>query len=170
MDLSKPKTIPITKEMLASQGQRFGNYLIDMFAHNIIGVIPLMIAFIMSEFFGHYDLSFWLDDINPVVDFLIGYLVVVLYYFTFESLTGRSLGKLATNTKVLMEDGSEPTTHAVFIRSVSRLIPFEQFSFLADKPKGWHDSIAKTVVVDVKRYNQALESYDSIDEIGKEQE
>ncbi|MFY7742645.1 MAG: RDD family protein [Flavobacterium sp.] len=170
MQFKKPKTIPITNDLLATRSQRFGNYIIDMIAHNIINVIPLLIGLILSEFFGNYELSYWVDSINPLVDFLIGYIIVVLYYFTFESLTGKSLGKMATNTKVLMEDGSEPTTHAVFIRSISRLIPFEQFSFLSDVPRGWHDSIAKTVVVDVKRYNQALESYDAIDEIGKEQE
>jgi uncharacterized RDD family membrane protein YckC len=170
MESTKPNIIPITNEMLATRGQRFGNYIIDMVAHNIVNVIPIVIAFILSEFFGSYELSFWLEDINPGVDFLIGYLVVVLYYFTFESLTGKSLGKLATNTKVLMENGTEPTSHAIFIRSLSRLIPFEQFSFLSDLPKGWHDTIAKTVVVDVKKYKQALESYDAIDQIGKEQD
>ena len=51
---------------------------------------------------------------------------------------------------------------------MARLIPFDQLSFLGTIPKGWHDTLSKTVVVDLKKYNQELEMQDSINEIGQE--
>jgi uncharacterized RDD family membrane protein YckC len=86
----------------------------------------------------------------------------------FESLTGKSIGKYVTNTKVMMADGSKPEPYSIFIRSLSRLIPFDQLSFLGTIPRGWHDTLSKTVVVDLKKYNQELEMQDSINEIGQE--
>jgi uncharacterized RDD family membrane protein YckC len=46
------------------------------------------------------------------------------------------------------------------------MIPFEAFSFLGDEGRGWHDSLAKTVVVDVKKYNEIVELQNSLSEIG----
>jgi len=168
MEFVKPKEITITSAMLASSGQRLGNYLIDMVIHNIINVIPIGIGWILYEFFGNYELSLWLESINPIVDFLISYLIIVIYYMIFESLTGKSIGKYVTNTKVMMADGSKPEPYSIFIRSLSRLIPFDQLSFLGTIPRGWHDTLSKTVVVDLKKYNQELEMQDSINEIGQE--
>lgn len=165
---SKPKIIPITNAMLATKSQRFGNYIIDMIVHTLLNLIPIVVGWILYEFFGKADLSLWFEQINPIVEFLLNYLVIVIYYMIMETMTGRSFGKYATNTKVFMQDGSEPEPYAVFIRSVSRLIPFEAFSFLGEHAKGWHDTLAKTVVVDLKKYNQELEMADSINEIGKE--
>lgn len=165
---SKEKKITITDEMLATKGQRFTNFLIDLVIHNIINLIPLIIGWVLYYFFGNADVSVWLDEINPVVDFLVTYLIIVVYFLIMESLTGRSIGKYITNTKVLMEDGSEADPYAIFIRSLSRLIPFEALSFLGAVPKGWHDTISKTVVVDINKYNQENEMANSINEIGQE--
>jgi uncharacterized RDD family membrane protein YckC len=166
--VTKTKTIAITDAMLATRGQRFANYLIDLIIHNFINLIPLIVGWLLYEFFGNDELSVWLDELNPVVDFLISYVIIVIYFMIMESLTGRSIGKYATNTKVLMADGSEPEPYAIFIRSISRLIPFEAFSFLGDIPKGWHDTISKTVVVDINKYNLENEMANSINEIGQE--
>ena len=165
---SKTKKVSISDAMLATKGQRFANYLIDLVIHNIINLIPLIIGWFLYEFFGNADLSVWLDELDTIVDFLISYIIIVIYFMIMESLTGRSIGKYVTDTKVLMADGSEPEPYAIFIRSISRLIPFEAFSFLGDVPKGWHDTISKTVVVDLKKYNQEIEMANSINEIGQE--
>ncbi|WP_188362941.1 RDD family protein [Flavobacterium orientale] len=154
--------------MLATKGQRLANYLIDLVIHNIINVVPLLFAWILYEFFGNADLSIWLDSLDSVVDFFISYVIIVIYYMIMESITGRSLGKYVTNTKVLMADGTQPEPYAIFIRSISRLIPFNAFSFLGNLPKGWHDTLSKTVVVDIKKYNQEREMASSINEIGME--
>ena len=84
----------------------------------------------------------------------------------FETITGRTLGKYITNTKVLTEDGQKPEADKILYRTLSRMIPFEAFSFLGDEGRGWHDSLAKTVVVDVKKYNEIVELQNSLSEIG----
>lgn len=168
MHNSKPAEIPITNEMLASKNQRFANYIVDLIIHNIINTIPLVFAWLLFEFFGNDMLSIWLDEMNTIVDFLISYLIIIVYYIIMETLTGRSIGKYVTDTKVLMADGSEPNPHSIFIRSLCRLIPFNALSFLGEKSRGWHDSLSKTVVVDVKKYNKEIEMVNSINEIGQE--
>ncbi len=168
MEFKKPKQIDITNVMLASSGQRLGNYFLDMIIYNMINVIPVAIGWVLYYFLGEEELIFWLEDINPIADFLISYVIVVIYYTVLESLTGRSVAKYITNTKVLMADGSTPTSSDIFKRSLCRLIPFDQLSFLGTIPRGWHDTISKTVVVDLKKYNQELEMQDSINEIGQE--
>jgi len=168
MDLKKPQQIAITNAMLASSGQRLSNYLLDMIIYNMINVLPLAIGWLLYSFLGNEELYFWLEGINPVVDFLISYIIVVIYYTILESLTGRSVAKYITNTKVLMADGSTPTSSDIFKRSLCRLIPLDQLSFLGTIPKGWHDTISKTVVVDLKKYGLELEMRDAINEIGQE--
>lgn len=168
MEFKKPKQIDITNVMLASSGQRLGNYFLDMIIYNMINVISVAIGWVLYYFLGEEELIFWLEDINPIADFLISYVIVVIYYTVLESLTGRSVAKYITNTKVLMADGSTPTSSDIFKRSLCRLIPFDQLSFLGTIPRGWHDTISKTVVVDLKKYNQELEMQDSINEIGQE--
>ena len=46
-----------------------------------------------------------------------------------------------------MKDGSKPDGKAIFRRTVSRLIPFEFFTFLGANSRGWHDVISNTYVV-----------------------
>jgi uncharacterized RDD family membrane protein YckC len=47
------------------------------------------------------------------------------------------------------------------------LIPFEQFSFFGEDGKGWHDSISKTYVVDIAKYEAKKATFEGLDEIGK---
>jgi len=77
-----------------------------------------------------------------------------LYSFMFESLTGRTLAKYFTGTKVIMEkDGTRPNFRSCLFRSFARFFPFglfEAFSYLNARPAGWHDDITNTLVVDSK--------------------
>ena len=67
-----------------------------------------------------------------------------------ESLTGRTMAKLITRTKVVMENGDKPTFEVILTRTLCRLIPFNWISFLGDDGVGWHDSLSKTRVISVK--------------------
>ena len=78
--------------------------------------------------------------------------LLLIYYTTIETLTGRSLGKFITKTKVVIYDGSKPTFNEILVRSLCRLIPLEHFSFLGEDGNGWHDSISKTYVVDIAKF------------------
>ncbi len=87
-------------------------------------------------------------EINPLLDKLITMLLLVAYNITFESIFGKTLGKMITNTKVVNEDGTKPSFNQIVGRSFARLIPFDGFSFLAERPRGWHDTMSGTMVVD----------------------
>ena len=58
----------------------------------------------------------------------------------------RTFGKYFTKTIVVKHDGSRPNMKSIMIRTLSRLIPFEPFSFLT-ADRGWHDTLSVTYVV-----------------------
>ena len=69
-----------------------------------------------------------------------------LYYFLSESLTGRTIAKVLTKSKVVStrEDDSYYLLR-IFIRTLTRLIPIDIISFLFAQ-KGLHDIISNTSV------------------------
>ena len=147
-------------EHKANKGIRLANYLID-------AIVYLICTFIVGVLLGLLSmaLSFELPK-NDLFYNLFALLILVIYFFLIESLTkGRSLGKLITGTKVVMIDGTNPTTKEYFIRSLCRIIPFEPISFLGEN--GWHDKISKTTVVNKKAFEADLSQEDSIENLGK---
>jgi uncharacterized RDD family membrane protein YckC len=83
------------------------------------------------------------------------YAVYFGYYIFFEYKFGKTIGKMATNTKVVRKDGTKPTLTNIIGRNFARLIPFEPLSLLfSHLPVGWHDSLSGTIVVDdIALYN-----------------
>jgi uncharacterized RDD family membrane protein YckC len=69
-----------------------------------------------------------------------------------------------------MEDGSKPDFGTTLKRTLCRIIPFEQFSFLGSQSRGWHDSICGTYVVNKKVFDEKHKQFYELDEIGKSQE
>lgn len=72
---------------------------------------------------------------------------VTAYYTLLEGLTGKTLGKLITGTKVVDASGNRPNFTRALLRSLCRSLPFDVFTFLGADARGWHDSITKTWVV-----------------------
>lgn len=68
------------------------------------------------------------------------------YYIFFESLFSATPAKLLSESRVLTDNEQKPDTNTILIRTISRYIPFEPFSFAGKR--GWHDSLSKTKVVD----------------------
>lgn len=156
----------VSQDVLASKGIRFANFFIDYIIIIIFASIVGVILGIISELTGNYTVFELLE--NPIIEYAFGYLIWLLYYIPFETLTkGRTVGKYITKTKVVLYDGSEPTINEVLVRSLCRLIPFEQFSFLGTDGKGWHDSISKTYVVDIKKFEDKKQTIEDLDEIGR---
>ena len=124
----------------AGRGRRFANYLIDMLAQ----VIAVIAIFFVAGMIGGEESLAWVE---AVPDFAFGFLMSLAYYVPLEALTGRSLGKLITGTIVVNEEGHRPTLGQVFGRTLTRIIPFEPFSFFRADVRGWHDSLSKTYVV-----------------------
>lgn len=162
----------VTPDLLTSRGNRFLHYIVDLI------VIMLVLAGLFLGFlFLYYTLAddtTVMDDfldatenINPLLDRLITAFVLALVYFAMESLTkGRSIGKYITKTKVVMEDGAAPSGLDYLKRSFSRVIPFEQFSFLGASGRGWHDTISKTYVVDIDKFEAKKKALVELEQIG----
>ncbi|WP_291075844.1 MULTISPECIES: RDD family protein [unclassified Empedobacter] len=147
-------------EHKTNQGLRLANYLID-------GIVYLICTFIIGLILGVVAvmMNFQLPESNLIYN-IIAAIVLVFYYFLIESITkGRSLGKFITGTKVVMIDGSTPTTKDYFTRSICRIIPFDVLTFLGEN--GWHDKISKTTVVNKKAFEADLSQADNIESIGK---
>ena len=93
----------------------------------------------------------WFVERNDSIDVLASaYLISIvnfLIYYTIceKAFKGKTLGKLITGTKAVRDDGSELSFRNAFLRSLSRIVPFEAFSAFSGYP--WHDSWTGTMVI-----------------------
>lgn len=161
------KNIIITEEMLASKTKRFVNNLIDLIPFYIISYGLIYSIFYLGDYLDNYELSQFFINLSFIEKLIIDSIIIVFYYFIFESLTFISLGKYVTNTKVIMNNGDAPTPKDVLIRSLCRIIPFDGLSFLGTNGKGWHDSISKTYVVDIEKFKTGQILANELDQIGQ---
>ena len=128
------------KVVPAGKWLRFANLLIDYVGYIIFSaIIGISIALTFGET--------GIETIESIPDIVIGLPIILIYYIVLESTTGRTLGKFITGTRVVNAKGLSPTFGQIVGRSLSRLIPFEAFSFLGEKGRGWHDSIPNTYVI-----------------------
>jgi len=129
--LSEPPLDPA--ERGASRGRRLGNLLLDQLA---IGVVSAISAAIEPD-----------KTLNGIL--VESVLIPFLYYTVLEAAFGRTIGKLATRTRVVAADGGPASLGKVALRTLVRFIPFEPLSFLfgGETPAGWHDSLSGTRVI-----------------------
>ena len=120
----------------ASRTERFINYLLDTFFYTFISGIILTII----------DLD--PGSLNPILLYFLLILLSIIYFVPLESIFGRTIAKFITRTKVTTVSGGNPSIGEIFIRTLSRFIPFEAFSFLNGEAVGWHDKISRTRVID----------------------
>ncbi|MFT5243176.1 MAG: putative RDD family membrane protein YckC [Glaciecola sp.] len=157
----------VSPDVLATKGIRFANFILDYIVQLSLGVAIGVVIGVISELTGSYGFIDFFFNSGRLMEFIFGYIILLIYYTTIETLTGRSLGKYITKTKVVLYDGSKPTFNEILVRSLCRIIPFEHFSFLGEEGKGWHDSISKTYVVDIAKYEAKKATFEGLDEIGK---
>jgi uncharacterized RDD family membrane protein YckC len=81
-----------------------------------------------------------------LVDTLLELGLGIAYYCLLEGLTGRTIGKWITGTRVVGLEGERATFGGIVVRTLARLIPFEGISFLFSE-SGWHDRLSRTRVV-----------------------
>lgn len=135
---------------IASRGQRFANQLID---YLFFYIFAILIGFTLG-FTGLLD-SYLEGESSLAKDYLFGFTLMFLYYVPQEALWGKTIAKRITKTAVVTSEGDLITWGHAIIRTFSRFLPFEAFSFFGNqggegKPIGWHDSIAKTKVISFK--------------------
>lgn len=132
----------------ADKGKRFLNLIIDRIFMIIMTVI---IASIYGVFLGLTNPSAVDNfEVSKVMEYVLGAIISIVYYTLMEATTGRTIGKLITKTKVVDTEGNKPDFGTIFIRSLSRIVPFDALSFLFGD-NGWHDSWSNTRVVEIKK-------------------
>jgi uncharacterized RDD family membrane protein YckC len=128
--------------------KRITNYAIDSLILSILTFIVAIIFGITIGLFFPESISILNED-NELPNVLIFLIVAITYFSFFESMTGRTVGKYITKTKVVDENGNLPKLKTILLRSVCRFIPFEQLSFLGEDNSGWHDKLSVTKVVEI---------------------
>lgn len=134
----------------AGSGKRFLNYLIDRVAVFGIFFVLGIVLVTLDEYGVTFEASSIFDDMSFLQDMLLTGVVTVMYYCCFEGACGRSLGKWITGTKVVSVTGEPLSFGKVLGRNLTRLVPFEAFSFLGDADSGWHDAWSGTRVIDLR--------------------
>jgi hypothetical protein len=111
---------------------RFKNYVIDF-------LIVILISFSYQ-----YPLSIF----GRIFGFEYTVLLFLfVYYFFLELFFHQTIGKVITATYVQCKNG---TFRSILIRTLSRHIPFEPFSYVMGKQKKWHDLFSKTKIMRYK--------------------
>jgi len=146
--METPSTITEYNEYAAPQeylepvgpGRRFANYMVDVAAILTFGIIVVFICALLG-------FDAFIDSLDgPLMSRLVGLGLTLTYYLVLEGLFARTLGKVVTDTKVVMEDGSKPPFATILKRTLWRCMPFEVFTFLGHG-RGWHDTKTNTMVV-----------------------
>ena len=141
---------------LASQGKRFGTYIIDSILSYIV-IIGIMIVYVLINPNGLGSLE---DDSSSsqLTQYLLIYVSIILYYAFFEIVCkGRTLGKMICGTRALTSEGAIMDGGTAFKRTLCRIVPFDPLSFLGGNGmRGWHDRWSDTMVVEEKSYQGSL--------------
>jgi len=132
----------------AGNYKRIGNYVIDVFA---VGILAIALEFFAGKYHVMNSELFSLLFKDQIGSYIFILFLSFLYYSIFEALTGKTLGKYFTKTKVVNPEGEKPVWTRILLRSLCRFIPLDQISFLFDFNSGWHDMLSKTIVVEEKQ-------------------
>ncbi len=131
----------------ASRTKRLLNWLIDTV---IIALLWFGIILFTSEFLINIELQDWIEKVNSIKISFSVIAVMFLYYFIMEGFFKTSIGKFITKTNLTTVSGQKLSFYNVFIRTICRLIPLEPLSFFSKEAIGWHDSLSKTRVIEMK--------------------
>ncbi|TDO78124.1 putative RDD family membrane protein YckC [Flavobacterium chryseum] len=162
-------TYIIDDKLLASNGSRFLNYILDLFAFLIIFFLFCIALGIFIGLLGGTSLSSWISDMGELGWNLIVFTLFISYYILLEGFFGRSIGKFITGTILVDENGQKPSFGTIFKRTLCRLIPFDAFSFLGSDGRGWHDTLSDTYVVNKKALAEEIKTFHEFSLIGNEE-
>ena len=136
----------------ASTGQRFLNMLIDniLMNYGLSYLTGTIVGYLIGTFFPDLALSLFSNPESMEIllfGVILAYFNHIVYYTFCEKLfRGYTLGKLITGTRAIRTDGQELTFKNTFLRSLSRLVPFEALSIWFGNGL-WHDRWTKTMVI-----------------------
>lgn len=146
MEETNRKKFKVTDDIMAKQEQRFLNWLLDTVALVFLVLFFIIIIGTIAKSYGNKTIVPYLM-VHPIGQYTFVSIIRLLYYITLETCLGSTVGKFATKTVVVDEDGERATHEVILIRTLCRLIPFYELSFLLNPKRWWHDTISKTYVV-----------------------
>jgi uncharacterized RDD family membrane protein YckC len=123
-----------------SIGHRFVHYLLD-----VLFLLPIWLVIINYLF---------MREPNRLILQLLFTTSYFLYCFLSEAIFRQTIGKMVTRSCVV-SNGVDLSTGRVFLRTLSRLIPFDGISFLFGAK--WHDRASSTAVVYIDSWEIAFE-------------
>jgi len=135
-----------------SAGIRFANYIIDVIVFYVILFIAMAIfgtATVLSKSSGDYYGTGEPSGLETLVFFVVLLIPFAYYTVTEAVFKGRTIGKMITGCRAVMNDGSDITWKTAFLRTLCRIVPFEAFSAFGGNP--WHDQWTSTQVVKVRK-------------------
>ncbi|MBN2473683.1 MAG: RDD family protein [Pirellulales bacterium] len=130
---------------LATRLQRLLNLMVDVFCY--IGFSCFLTATV--AILGGEAAIRALQELPNLIYVILLYFA---YYVPQETLTGRTLAKFLTRTKVVTTDGKPAIFPRIVGRTLCRMIPFEFVSYLVGGrwPVGLHDKFSGTCVVSTR--------------------
>lgn len=118
---------------------RIIHFLVDTTLFFIILIFLYSILGLLINFSGNETLfKFW--------NYLILAIAFLGYYIFMEAKYQTTVGKIITKTKVVTKDGKKPEFTNIVRRTLFRLIPVDQISFLF-LSEGFHDYLSETTIV-----------------------
>jgi len=151
---------------IASRGKRFLAYLIDVLPISFLVTVIFIVFFDFGDTFNEY-LNRG-DDIEPRVQFLkernwirdISFLIWIIYCIFMEASEKQAtFGKQLMKIKVAGEQGERLDLKKSLARNLSKTLSAAVIALgfiwiLFDKKRqGWHDKIAKTLVINQEAEN-----------------
>ena len=140
------KKFTVSDDLLASKSHRLLNFIIDLFIIYVIEISIGTTIILIGDLTKIDTASNWVSSLSVVESFFFGLVILFFYYLITEMYFSRTFGKYFTKTIVVKHEGSRPNMKSIIVRTLSRLIPFEPFSFLTAE-RGWHDTLSVTYVV-----------------------
>lgn len=143
-DILRPELVEV------ALSTRFIHFVFDVIvAFVCYFIISLSIILLSGDPDAIYVTDLFRDQIDPwLLKWLEKIIPVPVYYFLCEWLYyGRTFGKWLTGSRAVRRDGSPLTIRHAFIRTITRMVPFEKISFLFTSKGFWHDHWSKTIVV-----------------------
>ncbi|ULQ51768.1 RDD family protein [Flavihumibacter fluvii] len=125
------------------KGTRIGNWMVDTI---VLVVVTTIITYIIAFYYPQI-----LEEDNNALGLLIS-AIVFFYYFIFESVSGKTIGKILSHTIVVDKNGEPPKKVKLLVRSFIRLTPIYGLSLLFGH-QGIHDMLSSTTVVKVEKAN-----------------
>lgn len=115
--------------------------------HILDALVVFIFAFVASFIMSLIGLGHVMEMLFELPDIVFGLLMYLIYYVPLEAITGKSVGKHFTKTKVVNLSGEKPDIYQIAGRTFARMIPFEPLSIFRSSRDCWHDSLANTKVV-----------------------